>query len=242
MIIKPSLLSIFAAKFLKPSQLPGFKILKINSFNSKSKFMMNKLFTSLAALLVLAALSLSSCKDDDEPKTTKVYGTITFENANVWQTWADSGEVQVTIFPKFSLDPLAGWGEIPAGTLGPTHPGGTFAVGAPYNSQNPVILQYEAGKTQYNYEIEVEPGTYSALAVGFRHNFVNDPSLKTATLGAHWGNETQVSHGIVIKINAGGSVIPIFNYPPPSTIEIKEGEQKEINFKADFAFVEQWYQ
>ena len=196
----------------------------------------------MAALLVLAALALNSCKKDDEQKTTKVYGTITFENANLWETWADSGEVQVTIFPEFSLDPMAGWGEVPDNFFGPGVPGGTFAVGAPYNSQNPLILTYEPGKTKYDYEIELEPGTYSAIAVGFRHNFVNDPTRKTATLGAHWGNEDQVSHGIVIKVDVGGgTIVPVFNYPAPTTFEVKAEEQKEINFKADFDFVNQWY-
>jgi hypothetical protein len=150
--------------------------------------------------------------------------------------------VEVTIFPAFSLDPLAGWGPIPDGTFGPGSLGGTYAVGAPYNSQNPVILEYEAGKTTYDYEIEVEPGTYSALAIGFRHDGVTDPSLKTATLGCHWGKETETSHGIVIKIQAGPSVLTIFDEPAPSTIEIKAEEQLELNFKADFAFVNEWYQ
>ncbi len=195
-------------------------------------------------LLTLFAGSflLTSCGDDEQPTTTKVFGTITIENTNVWQTWQDSGEVQVTIFPEFSLDPLAGWGEVPDDHFGPGVPGGTYAVGAPYNSQNPVILTYEAGKTTYDYEIELEPGTYSALAVGFRHNFVNDATLKTATLGAYWGNENEVSHGVVIKVPAGPTVMTIFDYPAPTPITIQAGEEKEINIKCDFAFVEQWYQ
>ncbi len=184
------------------------------------------------AMVAVSALLLSGCKDD--PKTTKVYGTITIDNAELWNTWQDSGVLEVTIFPAFSLDPLAGWGAIPDGTFGPGSPGGTYAVGAPYNSQNPVILEYKAGQTKYDYEIEVEPGTYSALAIGFRHDGVTDPSLKTATLGAYWGNETTVSHGIVIA--------PYFNYPAPSTITIKAEEQLELNFKADFGFVNLWYQ
>ncbi|MBK9103745.1 MAG: hypothetical protein IPL92_04070 [Saprospiraceae bacterium] len=35
-------------------------------------------------------------------------------------------------------------------------------------------------------KLEVDPGTYSALAIGFRHNGDSDPSKKTATLGVHW--------------------------------------------------------
>lgn len=200
--------------------------------------------TPLFALSLIAlslAISLSSC-DDKESKTTKVYGTITIENAGTWASWVDSGDVELTIFPKFSLDPLAGWGPIPDGHFSPTSLGGTYAVGAPYNAQNPVIFTYEAGKTTYDYEIELEPGTYSALALGFRHKNITDPSLKSATLGVHFDKPNEVSHGIVIKIKAGPSVMTIFDYPAPSTFEIAAGEQKEINFKADFNFVNQWYQ
>lgn len=198
------------------------------------------------AALFSMALFLVSCEDDEEvtpgPVTTSIFGTITFENTDVWANWVDSGEVQITLFPEFSLDPPAGWGEVPDNFFGPGVPGGTYAIGAPYNSQDPIVLEYEAGKTEYTYEIEVEPGTYSALAAGFRHDFVADPSLRSATLGVHWGNETEVSHGIVIKINAGGMVVPVYDFPAPSAIEVAEGEQKEINFRADFGFVNQWYQ
>lgn len=202
--------------------------------------MKNKIFGLLMAMVAISALLTSGCKDD-EPKTTKVYGTITIDNADLWETWQDSGVLEVTIFPAFSLDPLAGWGAVPDGTFGPDIPGGTFAVGAPYNSQDPVVLEYKAGQTKYDYEIEVEPGTYSALAIGFRHDGVSDPSRKTATLGCHWGNEDNVSHGIVIKVPAGPQVITIFDEPAPSAITIKAEEQLELNFKADFGFVNDWY-
>src|SRR5690606_9764801 len=147
----------------------------------------------LMLLALLPAILVTSCDDDDDtPETALIHGTITFENAATWETWQDSGEVQVTIFPAFSLNPPSGWGEIPDGTFGPGVPGGRFAIGAPYNAQNPIILDYVPGQTEYHYEIEVEPGTYSALAVGFRHDFVNDPSRRSATLGVHWDNPTEV--------------------------------------------------
>ena len=204
--------------------------------------MKNKILSLLMTMMAVGSLFMVGCKDDDQPKTTKVYGTITLENADKWQTWKDSGEVQVTIFPAFSLDPMAGWGVVPDDFFAPGVPGGTYAVGAPYNSQNPVILEYNAGQTEYDYEIEVEPGTYSALAVGFRHDNVSDPNLKTATLGCYWDNEATVSHGIVIKVDVGGgTIVTAFDYPAPTTFAIAEGEQKEINFKADFGFVEDWY-
>ncbi len=203
----------------------------------------NRFAISLTVAALFMSLFFTACDKDDDPEVTKVYGTITIENADTWETWADSGEVQVTIFPEFSLDPLAGWGAVPDNFFGPGVLGGTYAVGAPYNSQNPVILEYEPGKTEYAYEIEVEPGAYSAIALGFRHDFVNDPSLKSATLGVHWNNEAEVSHGVVIKIaGPGGAIIPIFNYPAPATFEVKAGEEKEINFRADFDFVNVWYQ
>ncbi|HHM21485.1 MAG TPA: hypothetical protein ENJ20_05620 [Bacteroidetes bacterium] len=205
--------------------------------------MVKKIIRSFPIIpLALAAIFLTNCKNDPAPKTTKIFGTVTIENADTWVSWVDSGVVEVTIFPAFSLDPPAGWGEVPDGFFGPDVPGGIFPLGAPYNSQNPVVLTYEPGKTVYDYEIEVEPGMYSALGLGFRHNFVNDPTRKTATLGVYWGNENEVSHGIVIKVDVGGgNIITIYNEPPPSVIEIEEGEQLELNFKADFDFVKEWY-
>ena len=199
-----------------------------------------KTLPAIALLVVSALVFFNSC-GEDEPAKTRIYGTITIDNNNLWATWKDSGEVQVTVFPKFSLDPLAGWGAVPNGTFGPNVPGGTFAVGAPYNSQNPLVLTYVPGKNAYEYEIELEPGTYSALALGFRHNRVTDPSLKTATLGVHWNTPGTVSHGVVIKIATPGGVVPVFNYPPPVSFDIAAGEEKEINFKADFGFVTTWY-
>lgn len=197
-------------------------------------------FYAFPTLALAAIIFLGSC-DKDEVQTTKVHGTITIENAGEWATWQDSGEVQLTVFPAFSLDPLAGWGEVPDNFFGPGVLGGTYAAGAPYNSQNPLVLDYVPGKTQYHYELELEPGTYSALALGFRHDLVTDPTKKTATLGVHWGQADSTSHGIVIRIKAGGAIIPVYNYPAPLSFTIDEGEQKEINFNADFDFVNQWY-
>lgn len=197
----------------------------------------------LTLLLLMPALLLTSCDEDDpEPETATIHGTITIDNAATWATWQDSGEVQLTIFPEFSLNPPAGWGEIPDNFFGPGVPGGTFAIGAPSNAQNPIILTYVPGQTEYHYELEVDPGTYSALALGFRHDFVNDPSLKTATLGVHWNNPTTVSHGVVIKLNIGGQIVPILNYPAPTAITVEKGDNVELNFRADFDFVNVWYQ
>jgi hypothetical protein len=199
--------------------------------------------SSFFALLLFGfSFFFASCGDDDPVVTkTRVFGTITIENHDVWATWQDSGEVQLTIFPEFSLDPLAGWGAVPDNFFGPGFIGGTYAVGAPYNSQNPLIVSYSPGQNIIEYSMELEAGTYSALALGFRHDGVQDPSLKTATLGVHWGNPGTVSHGVVIRIQAGPMVIPIFNEPPPATITIAEGEEVELNFKADFDFVNEWY-
>lgn len=183
-----------------------------------------------------------ACSDDDQPDITSIKGTITVDNLDTWASWVDSGEVQVTLFPAFSLNPPAGWGDVPDDFFGPGVPGGRFAIGAPYNSQNPVIFDYVPGQSTYEYEIEVEPGTYSAVAVGFRHDFITDASLRTATLGVHWDNPNQVSHGVVLKVPIpGGMIIPVFDFPAPSTITVISGEQKTINFSADFGFVNQWY-
>ncbi|MBK6930898.1 MAG: hypothetical protein IPH12_08470 [Saprospirales bacterium] len=202
----------------------------------------SNIFRAFLLMALAVSVFFSACKEK-EPVKTKVYGTITIQNPETWASWVDSGDVELTIFPKFSLDPLAGWGAVPDNFFGPGVPGGTFAVGAPYNSQNPVVFAYKPGASTFPYEIEVEPGAYSALALGFRHKYISDPTLKSATLGVHWGNPDQVSHGIVIRIKTGGgAVIPIFDYPAPTSIDIAAGEQKEINFTADFNFVKQWYQ
>ena len=193
----------------------------------------------LILLALVATIVMPGCKDDEPtPDTAKIHGTITFENADLWSTWKDSGDVEVTIFPEFvlALPPQgAGWGAVPNDFFGPGVPGGTFPLGAPFNASNPFILTYVPGQTQYQYELEVDPGTYSALAVGLRHDRITDPTLKTATLGVHWNNPDSVSHGIVFNFTP-------FNYPAPSTITVAKGDNVEINFKADFAFVEVWFQ
>jgi hypothetical protein len=206
-----------------------------------------KIFSFSLKLMLLALVStmtMTSCDDDDpQPTTAKIHGTVTIDNAELWSTWKDSGEVQLTIFPAFSLNPPAGWGDIPVDALYPGFPGGTFALGAPYNAQDPIVFTYVPGKTQYDYVLEVEPGTYSALAVGFRHDLITDPSKKTATLGVHWNNPNVVSHGIVLKVDVGGGqIITIFDEPAPSPITVVAGDDVEINFRADFAFVEAWFQ
>lgn len=194
-------------------------------------------------MLVAVGIFFAACSDDDlPPDTALIKGTVTIENIDVWETWADSGELQLSIFPEFSLNPPAGWGEIPDGAFGPGIPGGTFAAGAPFNSQNPVVFEYEAGKTEYDFEIEVDPGTYSALALGFRHDFVNDPRLRSATLGVYHNNPNEVSHGVVIKADVGGGmIITIFDYPAPTSFTVTNGETLELNFRANFGFVNEWY-
>ena len=192
-------------------------------------------------LLLVPVAMMTSCKDDEPaPDTAIIHGTITIDSSELWATWKDSGVVEVTIFPEFSLNPPAGWGDIPAGTF-PGFLGGRFALGAPFNAQNPFVLTYVPGKTEYDYEIEVDPGTYSALAVGFRHNLITDASKKTATLGVHWGTPATTSSGLLIKMDVGGGqIINIIDDPAPSIITVEKGDNVEYNFNADFAFVLQW--
>lgn len=198
-------------------------------------------------LLAIPALFFASCKDDVvQPDTARIHGTITIDNADLWSIWQDSGVVELTIFPEFvdAAPPVgAGWGAISPNILYPGFPGGTFALGAPSNSQNPLILIYDPNSNVYNYELEVDPGTYSALALGFRHDNITDPSLKTATLGVYWDMPDVTSHGIVLKIDVGGgNIITVFDYPAPSTFTLQAGDDVTYNFKADFSFVNQWYQ
>ncbi|MDX1479373.1 MAG: hypothetical protein R3301_16775 [Saprospiraceae bacterium] len=200
-------------------------------------------FFNLAVIAILfSAITFTGCDKDDPPTTATLFGTITIDNVELWETWQDSGEVQLTLFPEFSLDPPAGWGPIPDGYFGPGTLGGTFALGAPVNAQNPIVLEYAPGVTQWEFEITVDPGTYSALALGFRHDFINDPSLRSATLGVHWNNPSQVSHGIVIRVpGPGGQVIPVYNEPAPATFTVNAGDKLDVSFRADFGFVEDWY-
>ena len=195
----------------------------------------------LVAVMISAVLFGTGCKDED-PVTGKIYGTITIDNIEVWETWQDSGEVQLTLFPEFSLDPPAGWGEVPDDFFGAGVAGGTYALGAPVNSQNPIVLEYTPGANQFDYEIEMDPGTYSALALGFRHDLITDPSKRTATLGVYWGQPNTVSHGVVIKANIQGQVVTFFDYPAPAAFTVNAGDRLELDFRADFAFVEAWYQ
>ena len=179
--------------------------------------------------------------DESELTTASITGTITILNADIWQTWKDSGEVQLSLFPAFSLNPPAGWGDIPDNFFGPGVPGGRFALGAPVNSQDPFVIPFSQGTTQFNYVIELDPGTYSALALGFRHDHITDPSRRTATLGVHWGNPTQVSHGIVLKMVIQGQVVTLFDEPAPSVIVLEKGDEVDIDFTVDFAFVNEWF-
>lgn len=197
----------------------------------------------ITLLALMPLLCMNSCKDDDpEPDTAKISGTITIENPQIWEQWKDSGEVQLTLFPEFKLDPFpgAGWGAVPDNFYGPGVPGGTFALGAPVNAQNPIVLTYQPGVTQYNYTITVDPGEYSALALGFRHDNVTDPTKRTATLGVYHSNPNDVSYGIVIRPAIGAP--NIFNEPAPTTIILEKGDDVDIDFRADFAIVPLWYQ
>lgn len=198
----------------------------------------------MATLMMFAALLLNvGCKDDDEvtPTTATLKGVISFENVELWETWQDSGEVQLTIFPEFNLDPLAGWGAVPDNFFGPGTPGQTSAWGPP--AFPAIVLEYQDGVSQYEFEIEIqdleEPVTFSAITVGIRHDFITDPTLRSATLGVWYDNEDEVSHGIVIKPAIGAP--PVFDYPEPKSFTVEPGDELELNFKADWSFVEEWY-
>jgi hypothetical protein len=195
----------------------------------------------LMLLALMPMLVMTSCGDDDDPTTATIKGTITIDNTQLWETWQDSGEIQLSLFPAFVLaaPPAgAGWGDIPDGFFGPGVPGGRFALGAPSEVR---VIDLVPGQSQYNYEFEVEPGTYSALALGFRHDFVTDPSKRSATLGVHYGQPDSISHGVVIRVDIGGGIIvPVINEPAPSTITVEAGDVEEIDFKADLGYVLVW--
>jgi hypothetical protein len=196
----------------------------------------------LAILFSAGVMVLSSCKDDDEPTTAKLHGTVTFENVPIWTAWVDSGAVQLNIFPEFSLDPYAGWGEVPDNLFGPGSLGGFFPIGAPINTQDPIEVEYEAGITGFSYEIELDPGTYSALAVGFKHYYIDDSFKSTAPIGVYYGNPDVASYGVRISISTPMGPIQILDDPAPTILELEAGDDFEYNFKADFALVPQYFQ
>ncbi len=180
---------------------------------------MKKVLLSLMALFFVVAC-------DDNPDKATVHGTITFKNVSVWKPSGsltkadvDSGLVEVTIFAD-SVWKNVGGVRVP--------------YGAPSNANNPVILTRVANDSTYEYSIDVEPGIYSALAVGFRTNRNVTADKKTATLGVYFGYPDSVSSGLLIP--------PFLNNPAPLPITVKKGEEKHINFKADFGFVNQWFQ
>jgi hypothetical protein len=196
----------------------------------------------LIMLALIATIIVPGCKDDDaKPDTATIHGTITLQNAQLWDTWKDSGEVELSLFPEFVLAaPPAGkgWGFIPADFFGPGSLEGMYPISAPSFTDT---VAYASGQTQLHYELKVTPGTYSALALGFRNNSVSNPSLKTATLGVHWDHPTEVSHGLLLKIDVGGGqIMTIINDPAPTVLTLEKGDNVEINFTADFGFVEVW--
>lgn len=197
----------------------------------------------LILLALVATVVMPGCKDDDNPQpdTATIHGTITLQNASLWDTWKDSGDVELSLFPEFvAAAPPAGkgWGDVPRDLLFPGSLEGRFPLSAPTFTDT---VAYASGLTQIHYELIVTPGTYSALAIGFRNNSVSDPSLKTATLGVHWDHPTEVSHGLVLKVDVGGgNIVTVLNEPAPSIITLAKGDNVEINFTADFGFVLQW--
>ena len=197
----------------------------------------------LILLALVATVVMPGCKDDDDdkPNSATIYGEITLQNASLWDTWKDSGDVELSLFGEFvaAAPPNGkGWGYIPADLLYPGAPDGMFPLSAPSFTDT---VAYAAGETHIHYELEVTPGTYSALAIGFRNNSVSNPSTKTATLGVEWDHPTEVSHGILLKVGPpGGPCVTILDEPAPSVITLEKGDNVEINFTADFGFVEVW--
>lgn len=181
------------------------------------------------AIIVMA----SGCDDDKTPDYAVIRGTITFENVDEWATWQDSGQVDVGIWPAYNLatpSTSSGWGAYPANFYFPGSAAGLAPLNVPAFDS---VLARNGSSTTYDYSFRVEPGTYSAVAVGFRHSRITDPSTRTASLGVHWGMPDSVSHGIVVGP---------FNYPGPTAVTVEAGDVVDLDFKADFGFVNVWFQ
>lgn len=201
-----------------------------SSLHKTIKIMLRRSFFKggqiIAIAMVLSVIAFPACNNDDDPipTTAKITGVVTFDNIELWSTWADSGEVQFTLFPEFSLDPPSGWGETANGTIPIGAPSVTFTI------------DLDTTRTEYGFEVMLSDMTgsveFSAMAVGFRHDLVSDPSKRTATLGVHWDTPDEVSHGI--------QILPFFDYPAPSVFTVEPGDELEINFKADLSFVQIW--
>ena len=83
--------------------------------------------------------------------------------------------------------------------------------------------------------------TFPFMANSLAIDLITDASKKTATLGVHWGTPDTTSSGIVFKVDVGGGqIITVINDPAPSIITVEKGDNVELNFNADFAFVLQW--
>jgi hypothetical protein len=195
----------------------------------------------LMLLALMPLLVMTSCDDDDDPTTARISGTITIDNTELWEVWQDSGEITLSLFPEFVLaaPPAgAGWGDIPDEFFGAGIPGGRYALGAPTASQTITLVP---GDNTYDYSFDVQPGTYSALALGFRHDFVTDPSKRSATLGVHFGQPNSISHGIEIRVPVGpGNFMSIIDEPAPSLIVVEAGDDVDIDFRADLGYVLVW--
>ncbi len=150
--------------------------------------------------------------DDDNGVTSEfatVSGTVIFDNV---QLWPDSGVVQITIWPENVWT-----------SFGPQGP--------PQNPNNPVTLVRNGNQTRYDYKIEGLPaGTYSAIAVGWRHPDESLPAeRRSAVLGVYIGNTNEVSTGLEIP----GSP---FQDRLPMTVTLSKGENKTgLDIRADFA-------
>jgi hypothetical protein len=176
-------------------------------------------------MIMVMSLVMFACTDSSTPDTATIHGTITFKNFSSWKASGthtiadvDSGVVEVTIFGD-SIWTLSNGVRAP--------------INAPFNSQNPFVINRIAGDSIYEYSIDVDPGTYSALAVGFRTNRSYSATKKTATLGVYWNHPDSVSSGLYIP--------SALNDPAPSPITVAKGDNVQLDFKANFGFVTTWF-
>lgn len=165
----------------------------------------------ISGVLLLLPLSCNDDNGNAPPEFATVSGTITFENTSMWP---DSGEVEVTIWPQ------GVWT-----AFGPTGP--------PQNPNNPFMVTKVQGKTEYTYTIDGLPeGTYSAIAVGWRHPDEDLPAqCRSVVLGVYLANTDTVSTGLVIPGTA-------FQGPLPDSVLVAKGQTvNNLDIKADFGII-----
>jgi hypothetical protein len=138
---------------------------------------MNRFLQFSLILAVAGMATLGGCSDDESPAgptTGSVAGKVTFQG-----TWPATGDIQVSIYSNLS----------------PPY----IPMGPPDAFTNPIVPGSE-----YNYTIAgLDPGTYTAIYVGWRDPTAPPGPGSNALLGMYWIHADSVGIG-----SMGAPVVP----------------------------------